>query len=436
MNTNEFLDRQLEVLSDIQNGDATWAELNTMRSDFLGEYESVDSTRRGYRLLKPYFDEGWVKKPDDVPDTNVGDIVTTRKTISTSADGSQTSECKVVVESEDDLRDPVKLLELHGYDSSKWDLVSSKNSFWGVGSNGKRLYSSKVSAKPKVDDGLDSVEIVKHFEDFAKGYKPSEIAPKQYEYGAEMLVICAFDLHYGKLASSYEINDTYNHVVAKQRLLDSIKTYISKLRGRKFEKIVFPIGNDFFNSEFTGSTTGGTPQSNSARFSELFVEGTKVLIEAIDLLSTVAPVDVILIGGNHSRNTEHYCACVIDAWYRNSDVVTVDSSPTLRKYIRFGNNLLGFAHGSDEKDRIFGLMQVEAAEDWGAKGVNTREWLLAHRHSEAVVEKNGVIARTVPTVSGNDDWLYRVGFTTSKKRSVAYVYDKAGGLVETYYANV
>jgi len=143
---------------------------------------------------------------------------------------------------------------------------------------------------------------------------------------------------------------------------------------------------------------------------------------------------VILVQGNHATYTEFFAACVLSAWYRENEHVIVDNKPTMRKYRRFGANLLGFTHGNEEKDRIYGLMQFEAAEDWGK--TKTREWLIGHYHSEGTIEKNGVIVRRIPSLSGTDAWHMKSGFSMSRKRSMAFIYDKENGLVETHYINM
>jgi hypothetical protein len=79
-------------------------------------------------------------------------------------------------------------------------------------------------------------------------------------------------------------------------------------------------------------------------------------------------------------------------------------------------------------------MQHEAAMDWGT--TTTREWLIGHLHTEGVVEKNGVVVRRIPSLCGSDAWHVKSGFTTSKKRTMAFVYDKEDGLVETLYVNI
>jgi len=249
-----------------------------------------------------------------------------------------------------------------------------------------------------------------------------------------MLVPCLFDIHFSKLASTDECKDNYDYKIARKRVIDSVVKYVDKFKDKQFDKVLFAIGNDYFNSEPGGQTINHTPQDNDTRYSKMFIKGTETLIEAINIFATLAPVEVILVQGNHSGYTEFYAACVLSAWFKDNLNVKIVAEPTPRKYIRYGKTLLGFAHGDKEKDRIYGLMQHEAAEHWGQ--TTTREWILGHLHSEGVTEKHGVVVRRIPSLCSDDFWHTQSGYTTSRKRSMAFVYDREQGLVETHYVNI
>jgi hypothetical protein len=79
-------------------------------------------------------------------------------------------------------------------------------------------------------------------------------------------------------------------------------------------------------------------------------------------------------------------------------------------------------------------MHHVASEDWG--NTTTREWLIVLLHSESVTEKNGVVVRRIPSLTGSDQWHYKSGYVTSKKRTMAFIYDKEEGLTETHYVNI
>lgn len=241
-------------------------------------------------------------------------------------------------------------------------------------------------------------------------------------------------MHFAKLAHYSETGGVYDYKIARERFLGCIKKYIDKYKDRKFEKIIFPIGNDFWNSEANGNTANDTRQDNDTRYSVMFQKGLDTLIEGIVLLSQIAPVEVILVQGNHDFHTSFYGAVALKYRFEKDPNVKIDDSPMTRKYVQFGKCLIGFSHGSEEKERIYGLMQIEAPELWGNS--KYREFHLGHLHSEITNEKNGIIARRVSSFVNADQWHFLKGYVGAVKKSTAFIWDKEEGLQDISYVNI
>ena len=71
-------------------------------------------------------------------------------------------------------------------------------------------------------------------------------------------------------------------------------------------------------------------------------------MRAIDRLRPIAPVQVVMVTGNHDTQRLYYLGDVLEAWFRNTKDVAVDNSPRQRKYFRYHGNLIGFTHGHNE----------------------------------------------------------------------------------------
>src|SRR5690606_36994603 len=111
-----------------------------------------------------------------------------------------------------------------------------------------------------------------------------------------LFVPCIFDLHLGKMGWSEETGDgDYDIRIAESRFRTALEDLITKASGYSTGRILFIIGNDFFNSDrnypFT-STTSGTPQEDDTRWQKSFRLGVRLITEAILRLSQIAPVDV------------------------------------------------------------------------------------------------------------------------------------------------
>ena len=349
--------------------------------------------------------------------------------ISLSSDGTQVSD-KLIRLSEEELKDVNFILKSHGYDSKEWELINAKNSMWNVSNKQeglKTLYSSKISVKPRVDT-ISLEEIQEHFENFTNNYKPRKVENSIINTtSGKMLEIPIMDLHLGKLSWNVETGENYDYKIAEERFFHAIDDIIQKTKCYKFEKIIFPIGNDFVNFDnIEGNTTGGTRQDNDLRWQKVYLKAMEILVKAIDMLKEIAPVEVFYVAGNHDKTTSFYLTCYLNGFFRNNDKVDISLSPNVRKYIEFGKVLIGYTHGNLEKKRINGLMQIEAREAWGR--TRFHEFHLGHLHSEQTKEENGIIIRNISSITSGDAWHHESGYVGAIRKAQAFIWDKEYGL--------
>ena len=429
-----FLEYAIRILD--EDHISEFGLIDTYNMLFEGDgYVSYDNAQRQLRGIRKFIDKLKRENNELILDKQN----TTNIDVSINADGTQTRNALLVL-SEEEIKTPELLLKAHGYSSKDFELVSSKNSMWHQNSNIKgltTLYCSKITVKPRTEISLEEVEEI--FKKMDREKRDSLIkpiyCPSNNKKNNESLVLNFFDVHFSKLAHKSETDENYDYKIAKRRMIDSIDEYMRRFKNRYFDNIYFAIGQDYFNSEPTGNTVGNTRQDNDSRYSVMFEEGVSTLIDIIDKLKTMGDtVYVPLIQGNHSTYTEFYAAQYIKAWYRQDENVVVDASPIPRKYFRYGVNLFGFTHNSEEKNRIYNLMQVEAPEDWAY--TLERTWFTGHLHCEDVKENGGVYIRQAPTLCGTDAWHKRTGYVNPIKRTQCFVYDKEEGLKETQYVIV
>jgi predicted phosphodiesterase len=342
-------------------------------------------------------------------------------------DGSRSSN-KLIEMSEEESKDVSYILKAHGFDPKVWELSSAKNNIWNVYSKQdgiSTLYSSKITVKPTTSISLELVE--EFYKELCTTYTPPKRKYSTPVTSGTMLEVPIFDLHYSKLALYDEVGSDYNSEIAKNNFNQVIDEIIDEVSNKKIEKIIFPIGNDFFNFDTSsGSTSGGTPQDNDCKFSKMFKDGCLLLIDGIKKLSDIAPVEVFCVNGNHDFMTSYHATMTMWAFFHDDEKVNVDISISPRKYVEFGNCLIGFSHGDKEKARIDGIMQVESRESWGR--TLFREWHLGHLHSEQTTEKNGIIIRNLSSVTGTDTWHHQSGYVGAIKKCQCFLWDKKNGL--------
>jgi hypothetical protein len=414
MDKKELLELGLKFRGGAFPGE-TWESLNAKYKRPFPSGEAFRSFVR--RELKKE------NKTEDKTETN-----TYSSKIELNKDGSQISD-KLIKMSENDAKDAEFLLKAHGYDNKFWELVSARNNIWNSYSKKDgimTLYSSKIMVKPRKDD-ISLEEVKEHFIKFSKTYKSPKVQKYEYLHTGKMFEVPIMDLHFGKLGWINEVGENYDFKIAGERFLHVINDFINRTKQYNFDKIIFPIGQDFFNFDFIdGTTTKGTRQDNDLRWQKLFLKGIELLIESIDLLSKIAPVEVFYIPGNHDKTTSYYATNYIYAWYRNNENINVSIEPHVRKYVEYGNCLIGYSHGELEKKRISGIMQVEAREAWGR--TKFHEWHLGHLHSEHTKEENGIIIRKISSITGSDAWHTESGYVGAIKKAQSFVWDKKYGL--------
>ena len=249
--------------------------------------------------------------------------------------------------------------------------------------------------------------------------------------GSHYAVVSCYDLHMGKLAYGKETSHgNYDSDIAQAMFDAAIDDLLAKVQGFGLERICFPVGNDLLNTE-AGSlaTTGLTAQNVDGRPKKTFRQTWKMLVAGIDRMREVAPVDVIVVPGNHAEFSEFAIGEVLDAWYDKCPDVSVDNGPALRKYYQFGKCMICFTHGNRESHaRLPGIVAAERPDLWAASTAG-REINIGHFHKVALNEYPGIRLRTLPSLCAPDQWHAATGWVGSRRSAEAYIWDKDAGLV-------
>ena len=360
-----------------------------------------------------------------------------KQTVEINKDGSYTLDRLIGIEDESKLKDENYLLKCHGYDPKLWQIVSARNSKWNVQLKGgaiDKLYASRINIKPRVDN-INLDELKEEFDKFSKKYTKVH-KNKIVTNGDNMLVLPFNDLHFGKQSFVFETGYELDDKIIEKRFFNVLEDIVNQVRHLKFDKVIFPIGSDFFNSDtMDNTTTKGTRQDNSLRWQEMFVKGLNLLIKGIDYIvnELECPVETMYIMGNHDSMCSFFANMYLSAWYKDDENVNVDINGMARKYILYGKCLIGLTHGDKEGKRIYGLMQKEVPELWGKS--KYREFITGHVHHETVDEKDGLKVRTTPAICGIDFWHYASGYVGNLEQLQGFVYNKEKGLRTIVYGS-
>lgn len=248
-----------------------------------------------------------------------------------------------------------------------------------------------------------------------------------------LLEISAFDLHLGKIGIK---GDKYSLKIAEKRLLNAIEHLLSRAQGFYIDKILFIVGQDLLNSDGDWpipSTTKGTPQFNSDYHIDIYRSARKLMIKSIDILSEVADVHVMVIPGNHDRESVMHLGDTLELYYENNKNVRVDNGDCLMKALPYGSNLIISDHGDGPKTNdLPGIIAQRFKNLWS----NTVyvEVHRGHYHTnkamklQAIEELNGITVRNLSSMSATDYWHDSKGFIGNIKKAQAFIYSRQNGL--------
>ena len=325
----------------------------------------------------------------------------------------------------------------------------------------KTIQNWQVKAFLELDvKSVDERVVGELFREMIKDYEPPQLklypkhinhTPMGIKNEKNLFEISIFDLHLGKLAWGGETFENYDTKIARKRFLDAIETLLYRGNGFDYNRILFPIGNDFFNSDtLLNTTTKGTPQDEDLRWQKTFGIGTRLIVDAVNMLKQMGvPVDVMVIQGNHDFERSFYLGEYLSAWFNNDTQVSVNNGASPRKYYKYGDVLLGFTHGSEEKEASLPLLMatdIESKPMWSS--TKYHEWHLGHIHrkrnvkftvldrSRMLNEELGVTVRYLSSLTGTEEWHHKKGFVGSTKAADAFIWNDKAGLVAHINSNL
>jgi hypothetical protein len=258
-----------------------------------------------------------------------------------------------------------------------------------------------------------------------------------------LLEILFADIHVGLQAWGAQSGRNYNPVIAAGMFKNALHDLLQKSSSLKPERLVLVVGGDLFNVD--GSTFAGP--DDAMPLAETFYRSELLLVYAINLLRQVAPVDVIMVPGNHDTNRLYYLGRVLRARFQNVPGVSVDASPGIRKYYSYGNRvLLGYSHGNNVSHRDLPLiMAQERPQEWGKSW--HRAWGVGHYHGKETkihMPKdpslvtyqviNSVAIRIIPSLCPTGAWAHSMGYS-SKPAAEAYFWSREAGCTHIFIHN-
>lgn len=261
-----------------------------------------------------------------------------------------------------------------------------------------------------------------------KGHAPKYPLVKPVKAAKHLVVINPADVHIGKLCSAWETGDEYNENIARERVIGGVNSLIEKAKIFGIGKILTVIGNDILHTDNAKSTTtSGTFQDTNIMWYDAFTFAFKLYIEVIETLAKVAPVHIAYNPSNHDYVSGFMLAQSVQAWFSRHKGITFDVSPAHRKYVTFGQNIIGLTHGDGAKVQDLPLLMAHESQDWN--NCRHRYVYTNHIHHKSSKDIMSVNVESFRSPSGTDSWHHRNGHQHSPKAIEAFIHHFNNGQI-------
>jgi hypothetical protein len=245
-----------------------------------------------------------------------------------------------------------------------------------------------------------------------------------------LLVINKQDFHFNK----YDIFGN-NNIFQRLANFESTTVRLAQKAARNYnvEKVVYIIGSDSFNSEWTNTTTKGTPQKNLIGYHEGFEIITNHEVAVIrDLLTRAQQVEVLYIPGNHDEYVGWHLIKMLERVFAYEPRISFETTPFKRKYLRYDNTALMFNHGDDAKpQKLVNAFPVEFKDEWSY----TNHWYVftGDKHQRLEKDFSGIEFYGIPSLStAKSHWDDLNAHVGTKAAYTAFIIEEGNGMADIY----
>lgn len=334
---------------------------------------------------------------------------------------------EVVFNSKEEIKSLDELIEKCKIDTDKWEITKYVQNYWGNAETPHYQVKAWLGKKKNEQVFQDS------FISFLETYQPISpkiVAPKFSSTSDACLVINKQDSHLNKL-----------DIQGNNNIDERFATYIQKVEtildqavlSNSITDIKYIIGSDEFNSEFTNTTTKGTPQQNILSYHTAFQAICDHEVSVINLLLQKGEeVEVIFVAGNHDEFVGWHLASWLQTYYRHEERVRFDISPRYRKYVSYGSSAMMFNHGDALKPaKLAGLFPMEYKYEW-SKHENFYIFT-GDKHHEVSLDFNGIKFYQLPAFStAKSSWDDKNGYTIAKGEVTGFLIDFDYGITNIF----
>lgn len=285
-------------------------------------------------------------------------------------------------------------------------------------------YTVSTSIKPKpVDRGYSS-----EFSEFLRTYQPkfpAKVSATINKSATGCLILNKQDAHLNK-ADFLEDSKVTDRSIALRKAINTILT--KSLRLSFLDTIIYTIGSDEYNSEWTGSTTRGTPQQNTGSYYQDFQEICDFEVAVISTLQKYCnTLKVVYIPGNHDEFVGWHMAKWLETYFRETDI-QFDTAPTYTKYFTFSNTALCFNHGYSVKpEQLADTFPIHFKSNWSS--CDHFYIFLGDKHTELTKTIGGIeVYRLGQASNAKSKWDLQNDYSLNQGVVTGFLIEGASGI--------
>lgn len=335
---------------------------------------------------------------------------------------------EVVFNSQEQIKTLDELIEKCKIDVHKWDIIRYVQNYWGNVENPSWQVKAWLGKKKEHQLFQDS------FLEFLSTYKPvsqKTIAPAfKGSKTPCCLLINKQDSHLNKA----DINGENDMGERMGEITYKIEVILQQAAlSNNLEKVVYVIGSDEFNSEFTGATTKGTPQQNIGNYHDTFklICDHEVLVISL-LLKRAENVEVVYVSGNHDEYVGWHMINWLQTYFREENRVSFDCSPRYRKYVSYGTSAFMLNHGDAIKPaKLASIFPMEYRDGWS----NHENFYIftGDKHHEVSQDFNGIKFYQIAAFSNaKSKWDDKHGYVLGRGEVTAFLIDSMDGMTNIF----
>lgn len=358
------------------------------------------------------------------------------------------------------------LIQFFKIDLEAWQVAHYRVNKWETASKNKHtqrpqitpLYQVTAKLVPNIKRQIAVAEetlrqVVADMQTHAPPYRLPSSATRTATGEPVLFVFSLRDPHFGMLAWGRETGQAYDLEIAQRDYAAAVDYLLGVARQYNVARILFPVGDDLLHVDAFGPiggrggvTTRGTPQDIDSRLPKMFTAARRAVVAAIDRARLLAPVDVVVVPGNHDQQSMYRLGEVLQAWYRHDSAVQIENEPRLRKFYGWGKNAFMLTHGEElhrKRDNLPLIFATECPPDLWVRST-CREVHTGHNHAALaggyyptaeLDEHRGIRVRSLPALTPLDSWHVSEGYR-HQRAAAALVYRESGGLVGLHEFNL